>query len=428
VPHDLRLRRDAPALLDVQQLRRDFPVLVNAPRVDAPPLIYLDSAATAQKPRAVIDALDAYYAGSCANVHRGTYSLEAESTAAYEAARDKVARFVGAPDRAGVIFTKNCTEAINLVAYAWARRRLRPGEEILVTPLEHHSNLVPWQMAARDTGAVLCYASAARDGALDLARLDELVSRRTRLVCVTGMSNVLGAAIDLGPLVAAARAVGALVLVDAAQLVAHQRVDVRSLDVDFLAFSGHKVLGPTGIGVLVGRVALLDEMEPFLGGGEMIRDVTLDGATWNDLPYKFEAGTPPIAEAIGLGAAVDYLTALDASAVATHERELTRGGLELLGAVEGLTLYGARDWRGRAPIFAFNLHDDDGGLIHPHDVETLLAAEGVAIRAGHHCAKPLMRHLAVPATCRASCALYNTVEELARLAAALERARRYFRR
>jgi cysteine desulfurase / selenocysteine lyase len=411
--------------IDVQQLRRDFPVLG---RRGARPLVYLDSAATAQKPRAVIEAVVCYYEQSCANVHRGGYDLELEATAAYEAARDKVARFVHAPDRRGVIFTKNCTEAINLVAYAWARRELGPSDEILVTALEHHSNLVPWQMAARRCGATLRHLPVTPEGALDLARLDELLTERTRLLCVTGMSNVLGANVELRPLVDAARRVGARVLVDGAQLVAHSPVDVAALGADFFAFSGHKLLGPTGIGVLVGRIELLDAMEPFLGGGEMVHSVTLDTATWAELPHKFEAGTPPVAEAIGLGAAVDYLCAVGWEGIQAQEGLLEAHGRAVLGAVDGLTLYGPAESRQRAPLFAFNLTDDRGAMIHPHDVETLLAEEGIALRAGHHCAKPLLGALGVRSTCRASCAFYNTPEELETLAVQLRRARAFFSR
>jgi len=418
--------------LDSELVRNDFPVLKGTG--SGRPAVYLDSAATSQKPRSVIAAMNGYYERFCANVHRGSHAIATEATAAYEAARDKVTRFVGAPAREGVIFTKNCTEAINLVAYAWARRELKAGDEILLTAMEHHSNLVPWQMVAQDTGAVLRHipilAAPGRgrghiEAALDLEQLDELVCDRTRLIAVTGMSNLLGAKVDLAPIVAAAKAVGALVLVDAAQLVAHAPVDFERLGIDFLAFSGHKMLGPTGIGVLVGRVSILEKMSPFLGGGEMVRSATLEQATWSELPYKFEAGTPPVAEAIGLGAAVDYLESLGSAAMAEHEAVLTAAGLEALGAVEGLVLYGNCSAQGRAPIFAFNLGDGEGGMIHPHDVETLLAEQGFAIRGGHQCAKPLLLELGVAAACRASCAFYNTPAELEALAEALGRARRF---
>jgi cysteine desulfurase/selenocysteine lyase len=408
----------------MNDVRADFPLLAIPP--GERPVVYLDSAATTQKPRAVLDAMADYYARFCANVHRGNHRLAIEATAAYELARDKVARFVGAPDRAGVVFTKNCTEAINLVAYSWARRQLRPGDEILVTVLEHHSNLVPWQLAARERGAKLRHVPVSTSGELDLGALEQLVTRRTRLVCATAMSNVLGTAVALAPLVTAARSVGALVLVDAAQLVMHAAVDFARLGADFLAFSGHKMLGPTGIGVLVGRPELLEQLPPFLAGGEMVRGATLHDASWNELPHRFEAGTPPIAEAIGLGAAIDYLQALGPDFIEARDRELFLAGAAALASVEGLVCYGPRELARRAPIFAFNLKDERGGLLHPHDVETHLAEQGFAIRAGHHCAEPLVRALGVPATCRASCAFYNTADELVALAAALERARHFF--
>lgn len=414
-----------PPPLDPKRLRDDFPVLR---REEAGrPLVYLDSAATSQVPTQVLEAMESYDRCSRANVHRGDYQLALEATAAYEEARDKLARFVGA-EREAVVFTKNCTEAINLVAYAWARRRLRPGDEIVTTLMEHHSNLVPWQLVARDTGASLRYLPLDEQGDVELRALTDTMSPRTRLVCISGMSNVLGGVTSLGPLVEAARAVGALVLCDAAQLAAHAPLEPVTRRCDFVAISGHKVLGPTGIGALIARPALLAEMDPFLGGGEMILDVTLEGATWNELPYKFEAGTPPIAQAIGLGAAIDYWQSLGEAARA-HEARLTARGLDVLGRVPGLRLYGRHDARGRAPIFSFNLQDGRSGIVHPHDIGTLLAEEGIAIRAGHHCAKPLHRyHLGVVASCRASLCFYNTEEELERLAGALDRARQLFLR
>jgi cysteine desulfurase / selenocysteine lyase len=411
----------------VEEVRRDFPVL--AREVEGKPLVYLDSAATSQSPRPVLAAMAAYHERFRANVHRGDYLLATEATAAYEAARDSVARFLNAESRQGVIFTKNCTEAINLVAHGWARRRLRAGDEVLITLMEHHSNWVPWQMLSRDLGVTLRVLPLTPDGGLDLSRLSGLCGPRTRLIAVSGMSNVLGTVNDLEPLRVASRAIGARLLVDAAQLVAHERLDVQRLGADFTVFSGHKMLGPTGIGALVARPEALEEMEPFMGGGEMIRDVTLEGATWNDPPYRFEAGTPPIAEAIGLGAAVDYLGRLGLENIRRYEARLTERGLAILAGVTGLRLHGPPVIAGRGPIFSFNLEDRRGVLIHPHDVGTLLGAEGIAIRTGHHCAKPLMRHhLQVAATCRASCSFYNTEAELQRLAESLERARAYFDR
>jgi cysteine desulfurase/selenocysteine lyase len=413
----------APAL-DVGRIRRDFPALQR--RVNGRPLVYLDSAATSQKPAHVIEAVEDYYRRYNANVHRGIHALSQEATEAYENARVKVARFVNAPDPACVVFTKNCTEAVNLVAYAWARQELGPEDEILLTEMEHHSNLVPWQLAARDCGASLRFIPVTDNGELELDQLDSLATRRTKLVSVTGMSNVLGTYTDLARIMAVAHSVGALVLVDGAQLVPHAPVDFEALGVDFLAFSGHKMLGPTGIGVLVARREILEEMDPFLGGGEMISDVRLDGSTWNDVPWKFEAGTPPIGEAIGLGAAVDYLDQVGMDLAREHEQELVRFALESLESVKGLKLYGPAESKRRGATFSFNIHLPNGSLIHPHDVGTLVDAEGVAIRAGHHCAKPLMRRFGVSAMCRASCYLYNSRGDIEALVAAIEKARRFF--
>lgn len=415
-----------PAPVDAERVRRDFPGLVRPP--EGKPLVYLDAAATTPKPLPVIQAMSEFYEHRYANVHRGLYDLAQGATAAFEAVRDKVARFVGAHDRSGVVFTKNCTEAINLVAYAWARRHLRAGDEVLVSELEHHSNLVPWQQACRATGASLRHIPLDDAGRLDLSRLDGVLGPRTRLLAITGLSNVLGTFTPLGALVAAARDVGALVLVDGAQLVMHAPVDVARLGADFFAFSGHKLLGPTGVGVLVARPELLEQMDPFLTGGEMVLDATLERATWTDVPHRFEAGTPMIAEVIGLGAAIDYLGGLGMDWIRSQDRRLRGHGLEVLRGVEGLVLYGEQTVRDTAATFCFNLFDERGELVHPHDVGTLLADEGIAIRVGHHCARPLMRRLGVPATCRASCYVYNTEEELDVLAEALARARGFFRR
>jgi cysteine desulfurase/selenocysteine lyase len=306
---------------------------------------------------------------------------------------------------------------------------LGPGDEVVATVAEHHSNLVPWQEAARERGFALRFIGLAEDGQLDLARLDGVVTERTRLVCVTGLSNVLGTVTDLAPLAGAARATGALLLVDGAQLIAHEKVDVAASGIDFLCFSGHKVFGPTGVGVLAARPELLEEMPPFLAGGEMVLDVTLDGARWNEVPYKFEAGTPPVAEVLGLCAALDRLEAIGIDAVRAHGRALLEHGARALSRVPGLVLYaGGAPLEHRVPIFAFNLFDEGGELIHPHDVATILSGEGIAIRAGHHCARPLARLLGVPASCRASCGPYNTIEELDALAAGLARARSFFSR
>ena len=414
------------SVIDLERIRRDFPQLS---RMEGDrPLVYLDSAATSQKPAVVIEAVRRVYEEHNANVHRGLYLLSQEATEAYEAARDRVAGYTGAADRRGVIFTSNCTAAINLVAYAWGRRHLGPGDQVLLTPQEHHSNLVPWQLCARDTGATLRFLPLTPDGAPDLTRLDEVLGRRTRLVAVSGMSNVLGQANDLAPITRAARDVGALTLVDGAQLAMHGPVDLQAMGADFFAFSGHKVLGPTGVGALVSRPELLDEMDPFMSGGEMVLEVGLQTATFNEVPAKFEAGTPMIAQAVGLGAALEYLEDLGPEEIAARDRHLVERGLQSLGQVKGLKLYGPGAGPGRAPTFSFNLFGSSGGLIHPHDVGTMLASEGIAIRAGHHCAQPLMDHFGVPAMCRASAYIYNSAAELERLAAGLERVVRFFDR
>lgn len=413
------------AALDVTRVRKDFPILER--EVHGKRLVYLDSAATAQKPQRVIDALGDFYARHNAAVHRSVHALGEEATAAFEDARARIGAFVNAPDPRGVVFTRGTTESTNLVAYAWVRRRLGPGDEIVATVMEHHSNLVPWQMAARDCGATLRYIPVTDDGELDLDRLGDVITPRTKLVCVTGMSNVLGTITSLEAIVAAAHDAGALVLVDGAQLVPHVATDVQAIGCDFLVFSSHKMLGPLGIGALVARPELLEEMDPFLGGGEMIRDVTLEGADWNDVPYKFEAGTMMAAEAVGFAAAVDYLSDLGMDAVREHDRQLTRYGLDVLGGLEGVRVYGPEDPERRGATFSFNIFDGEE-LIHPHDVGTILDGDGVAIRAGHHCAKPLMRRFDVPATCRASCYVYSGEDDIDVLAESITRARGFFSR
>ena len=407
------------AAIDVAALRADFPILSRT--VHGAPLAYLDSAATSQKPTAVLDAMDAYYRETNANVHRGVYELAAEATARYEAGRDAVARLVGAP-RETVVFAKNASEAINLVAWAWGVRNLRAGDEVLVTEMEHHSNIVPWQIVAGITGASVRFAPVTATGELDLDALRDMLSERTRIVGVTHVSNVLGTINPVAEVTRLAHEQGALVVVDGSQAVPHMPVDIPALGCDFYAFTGHKMLGPTGIGVLVGRGELLDAMEPFLGGGEMISNVSTEGATWADLPWKFEAGTPPIAEAIGLGAAADYLMAVGLDAVRAHERELTAYMLEALDRVEGITIYGPRDLSVRGGAVSFSLPD-----IHPHDIAQLVDRRGVCVRAGHHCAKPLMRVLGVGATARASTYLYNSTDEIDVLVSALGEAREALR-
>ncbi len=405
----------AAAPIDVTALRADFPILSRT--VHGAPLVYLDSAATSQKPAAVLDAMDAYYRETNANVHRGVYELAAEATARYEAGRDAVARMVGAP-RESVVLTKNASEAINLVAWAWGVRTLKPGDEILVTEMEHHSNIVPWQIVAGITGATVRFAPVTPGGELDMDAFAALLTERTRMVGVVHVSNVLGTINPVAEITRMAHEVGALVLVDGSQSVPHMPVDVPSIGCDFFAFTGHKMLGPTGIGVLVGRTAVLEAMEPFLGGGEMISNVTQQGSTWADLPWKFEAGTPPIAEAIGLGAAADYLMAVGLDAVRAHEVELTAHMLDALGQVEGITVFGPRDPAVRGGAVSFSLPD-----LHPHDIAQLVDQEGVCVRAGHHCAKPLMRVLGVGATARASTYLYNSAEEIDVFVRALGNAR-----
>jgi cysteine desulfurase/selenocysteine lyase len=399
--------------------RADFPIL--AREINGKPLAFLDSAASSQKPTAVLDAMDQFARTSYANIHRGAYTLSEEATRAYERARKNVAKFINARSAREVIFTRNTTESINLVARTWADANLRAGDAILLSEMEHHSNIVPWQLAAQRTGARVSYTPITNEGELDLAAYDTLLERhKPKLVALTQMSNVLGTLTPLPELIAKAHAVGALVLVDGAQGAPHLPVDVRALDCDFYAFSGHKMLGPSGIGVLWGRAALLEAMPPFLGGGDMIREVTLEGTTFNDLPWKYEAGTPAIIEAVGLGAAVDYLRQLDMEQVRAHEHALTVYALERLRAIPGLTIFGPPAER-RGGVISFTLGD-----IHAHDLATLLDREGVAVRAGHHCAQPLMERLQVAATARASFYVYTTSAEIDTLAEALEHARAVF--
>jgi cysteine desulfurase / selenocysteine lyase len=403
------------AAIDVGALRADFPILSRT--VHGAPLAYLDSAATSQKPAAVLAAMDAYYRETNANVHRGVYELAAEATARYEAGRDSAARLVNAP-RDSVVFTKNASEAINLVAWAWGVRNLHAGDEVLVTEMEHHSNIVPWQIVARITGAEVRFVPVTPGGELDREALEDMITERTRMVAVVHASNVLGTINPVADIARLAHDHGALCLVDGSQSVPHMPVDFAALDCDFLAFTGHKMLGPTGIGCLVGRAGLLESMEPFLGGGEMISNVTTEGSTWADVPWKFEAGTPPIAEAVGLGAAADYLRAVGLESVRAHEVELTTHMLSALSEVEGITVYGPADAEARGGAVSFSLPD-----IHPHDIAQLVDRDGVCVRAGHHCAKPLMRVLGVGATARASTYLYNSHDEIDTLVRALGNAR-----
>jgi len=408
--------RKVNTMYDVNVIRRDFPILQR--QVRGKPLVYLDNAATSQKPRAVIDAVARYYESYNANVHRGIHTLSDEATDAYEQARIKVARFIKARSARGIVFVRNATEAINLVAMAWARKRLKPGDEILLSRMEHHSNLIPWQLVARETGAKLRFIYLNVDGTMNLSNIHELINDRTRLVAVSHMSNVLGTINPIRQLADLAHDRGALLLADGAQSVPHMPVDVGELGCDFLAFSGHKMLAPTGIGVLYAREELLEEMDPFMGGGNMIMEVSCETATWNEIPHKFEAGTPNIEGAIGLAAAIDYLNALGMENIRQHEMDLTGYALQRLAEVKDLLVFGPQDPSIRGGVISFNFLD-----IHPHDVGTILDQEGVAIRAGHHCCQPLMNWLDVPATARASFYLYNTKDEVDRLVAALNTAK-----
>jgi cysteine desulfurase/selenocysteine lyase len=409
-----------PDPVDVSTIRKKFPILER--KVNGRRLVYLDSAASSQKPASVIEAMSHYYETTHANVHRGVYTIAEEATRLYEQARGKVARFVNAPSSDGVVFAKNVTEVINLVAFTWGRANLKAGDAVLLTEMEHHANLVPWLMLAEQQGIELRYLPVADDHTLDLSELDRLVDG-VKLVSVTAVSNVLGTINPLRLLADAAHAAGALLLVDGAQHVPHLATDVQALDCDFFGFTGHKMLGPTGIGVLWARAELLEAMPAFLGGGEMIRDVRLDGWTPNDIPWKFEAGTPPIAEAIGLGAAVDELEGLGLDAVRAHEVSLTSYAMSSLADRFGgeLVIHGPTDLAVRGGVLSFTLGD-----IHAHDVSQVLDQHGVCVRAGHHCAKPLMRRLGVNATARASFYVYNDRDDVDALGDALEATRDFF--
>lgn len=417
--------------LDVERIRADFPILGR--EVNGRRLVYLDSGNTSQKPRQVIEAVREHFERHNANVARSVHTLGTEATAAYEGARAKVARFINATSAEEVVFTKNATEAINLVAYAMLaasvdrggavdpRFRLGPGDEVVITEMEHHSNIVPWQLLCERTGATLRWFGLTDDGRLDESTLDDLVNPRTKLVSMVLVSNILGTANDVSRIAARVREVGALLMLDGSQAVPHRPVDVGALDADFLAFTGHKMLGPTGIGVLWGRGELLAAMPPVLGGGSMIETVTMERSTFAPPPARFEAGTPPIAEAVGLGAAVDYLTAVGMESIAAYEKELAGYALERLHAVPGLRIIGPDTTVGRGATISFALAG-----VHPHDVGQILDAEGVQVRVGHHCARPTCVRYGVPATTRVSLYLYNTTEEIDALVAALEKVRGVF--
>ncbi|OGR93045.1 MAG: cysteine desulfurase [Elusimicrobia bacterium RIFCSPLOWO2_01_FULL_59_12] len=406
-------------MFDAKLIQKDFPILNR--QVHGKRLVYLDNAATTQKPASVIAAEKEYYEQSNSNIHRGIHTLSEEATTQYEGVREKTAAFIGAGSTEGVIFTRNTTEAINLVAWSWARRHLKKGDEVLLTAAEHHSNLVPWQLVARATGAKLQFIPLTPQGELDLKRLDALLSRRTKLVSFTAMSNVLGTITPVKDITRRAHAVGAKVLVDAAQAVPHMPINVQEAACDFLAFSAHKMLGPTGVGVLYGRPELLDTMEPFLGGGDMILEVWRDHSTWNELPWKFEAGTPNISGVVAFGAALNYLNRLGMAAVRQHEKDLTAYALAQLGKDPHVTIYGPRDAERQGGVVSFNY-----GAIHPHDLGTLLDQEGIAIRAGHHCCQPLMRDYDISGTARASFYVYNTRDDVDALVAAIKKAATVF--
>ena len=395
--------------MNADDIRKDFPTLDQ--EVNGHPLVYLDNGATSQRPRIVIDEIKRFYEEDNSNVHRSVHTLGERATLLYEGAREKVADFIGAPSPRGLIFTKSATEALNLVAYAWGRHHLAPGDEVLISEMEHHSNIVSWQLACQDTGATIKAIPVDVDeGILELDKLDDLLSNRTKVVAVTHVSNVLGTINPINEISARAHEVGAVFVCDGAQAAPHIPVNVAELGCDFYVGTGHKMCGPTGIGFVWGKEEILEEMHPFHGGGEMILDVWIDRATYNELPYKFEAGTPPIAGAIGLGVAIDYLNDIGMKAVHDHEVELGRYAMQRLGEISGIKIFGPRDADRKGGLVSFTFEE-----IHAHDVGTILDTLGIAVRAGHHCAKPLMRKLGVPATTRASFYIYNTTDEVDRL-------------
>ncbi|ARF78255.1 cysteine desulfurase [Kitasatospora aureofaciens] len=411
-------------LLDTDAIRKDFPVLQRLVHEEKP-LVYLDNAATSQKPRQVLEALNAYYERHNANVHRGVHVLAEEATAMYEGARDKVAAFVNAPSRNEVIFTKNASESLNLVAnmLGWADEpyKVDADSEIVITEMEHHSNIVPWQLLSQRTGAKLKWFGLTDEGRLDLSNIDELITEKTKVVSFTLVSNLLGTINPVEAIVRRAQAVGALVVIDASQAAPHMVLDVQALEADFVAFTGHKMLGPTGIGVLWGRQELLEDLPPFLGGGEMIETVTMGSSTYAPAPHKFEAGTPPIAQAVGLGAAIDYLSAIGMDRIAAHEHAITEYAVERLLEVPDLRIIGPRTAVDRGAAISFTLGD-----IHPHDVGQVLDEQGIAVRVGHHCARPVCLRYGIPATTRASFYLYSTPGEVDALIDGLHHVRNFF--
>ena len=410
------------ASLSIENIRKDFPILDRRVR-DNKPLVYLDNASTTQKPKQVIDTITNYYNNYNANIHRSVYSIAEEATEAYEKTRDKVAKFINAPKREEIIFVRGTTEGINLVAYAWGRKNIKEGDIIVTTEYEHHSNIVPWQLLVKEKGAKLEYIGVDDDGELILDQLDKhLATGKVKLVTFSLMSNVLGTISDYEKIISKCKQAGVKILVDAAQAVPHMRVDLEKLGCDFFAFSGHKMLGPTGVGVLWVRKEVLETMDPFHGGGDMIREVHKYETTWNDLPYKFEAGTPNIADVIGFGAALDYLSNLGMENVRNHEIELTKYALEKMLQIKGIVIYGTKDISKRGGVISFNFHD-----VHPHDVATIVDREGIAIRSGHHCAQVLMERLDVAATNRASFYIYNTKDDVDKLIQSLAKVSELFK-
>ena len=407
-------------MLDVQKIRNDFQIL-HQDIYPGVPLVFLDSAASSQRPDAVLNAMDVYYRNHHANVHRGIYRLSEEASNDYEEARERIARFINAPSSEQVIYVRNATEGFNLVAYSWARHNLGEGDEILLTEMEHHANLVPWQLLAQERDITLRFMPFLEDGTLDLTKLPELLTNKTKLFSFTAVSNVLGTVNPVRSLVDAAHSVGALAMVDAAQAVPHMAVDVQAWDCDFMAFSGHKMCGPTGIGILYGKRELLEAMPPFMGGGDMILRVRLEESTWNELPWKFEAGTPAIAEAVGLGAAVDYLSGIGMEEIHAYEQYITGYALEALSDVPGITILGPSAAQ-KGGLAAFTLSG-----IHPHDIAELLDKRGIAVRAGHHCAMPLHHKFGINATTRASFYVYTTTAEIDQLVQGLHHVRTVFR-
>ena len=405
--------------LDTAAIRKDFPILSR--KVQGKPLVYLDNAATSQKPEEVVQAIQSYYRSYNANVHRGIHDLSEEATAAYESAREKIGSFINSKRREENIFLRNATEGINLIANTWGKKNISKGDHILLTIMEHHSNIVPWQLLAKENGATLKFVDIDDEGKLMLDQAEEMIDEGPRLLCITQMSNVLGTINPVKELIARAHDHGVTVLIDGAQSVPHIPVDLQDLDSDFFVFSGHKMLGPTGVGVVHGKRELLEEMPPFLTGGNMIKEVHMTEARWSDLPWKFEAGTPDIGGAIGLATAVEYLSSLGMKNVCALEKELTKYAMDRLIDIPGIHIYGPRDLENRCGIIAFNI---DG--IHAHDVSTLLNQDGVAIRAGHHCAMPLMERLKIPASVRASFYIYNTQKEIDVLVESLINAKRIF--